>query len=143
MMAMPDRRPAAIDTTVQKTYGWLHELETELGAHSRAEAYDILRGFLHTLRDRLTVDQAAHLGAQLPMLVRGLFYEGWQPSQVPKKMKADEFLEAFAQGSGHPADSAGRPVLQAAARVVSGHLEPGEWLNVLSALPHDVRDLLE
>jgi len=142
-MATPDRRPAAIDTTVQKTYGWLRELETELGAHSRAEAYDVLRGFLHTLRDRLTVDQAAHLGAQLPMLVRGLFYEGWHPSQVPKKMKAAEFLEAFAQGSGHPPDSDSRQALQAAARVVSGHLEEGEWLNVLSALPHDVRALLE
>ena len=140
---MPDRRPAAIDTTVQKTYGWLRELETEMGAHSRAEAYDILRGFLHTLRDRLTVDQAAHLGAQLPMLIRGLFYEGWDPSRVPKKMKETEFFETFARASGHPADTQSREALQAAAHLLSTHVEPGEWLNVLNALPHDVRALLE
>src|ERR1700716_1763239 len=84
-----------IDTTVQKTYRWIDEISEELGSIGRREAYRDLRAFLQTLRDRLTVDQAAELGSQLPMLVRGIYYEAWDPSRVPLKMKAEEFVETF------------------------------------------------
>ena len=36
-------------------------------------AYRALRSVLHVLRNRLTPEQAVHLGAQLPLLVRGIF----------------------------------------------------------------------
>ena len=44
----------------------------------RRSAYRALRSVLHVLRDRLTPEQAVHLGAQLPLLVRGIFYDGWR-----------------------------------------------------------------
>jgi uncharacterized protein (DUF2267 family) len=52
------------------------------------------RAVLHALRDRLPLDNAVHFAAQLPMFLRGLFYDGWKPSQVPVKMSRDEFLAA-------------------------------------------------
>jgi uncharacterized protein (DUF2267 family) len=142
MATAPDRRPDAIDTTVQKTYRWLHELAEELGGASRDEAYDVLRGYLHTLRDRLTVNQAAHLGAQLPMLVRGIYYEGWNPAKVPRKMKADEFLESFVRQGGNATDWPAEQALRAATRVLLLHVTGGEALDVLNSLPADVRGLL-
>lgn len=143
MSTAPDTRPHAIDTTVQKTYRWLHELAEELGGARRDDAYDILRAYLHTLRDRLTVNQAAHLGAQLPMLVRGLYYEGWNPSRMPQKMKAAEFLDSFARHSGFPAgDISAEDALRAANRVLLHHVTGGEALDVLNSLPEDVRGLL-
>jgi Uncharacterized conserved protein (DUF2267) len=42
-----------------------------------------LRSVLHVLRNRLTPEQAVHLGAQLPLLVRGIFYEGWRIAGKP------------------------------------------------------------
>ena len=63
------------DQTVQQTNTWLVEIERELGAN-RQRAYLALRGTLHALRDELVPDEAVHLAAQLPMLVRGLYYEG-------------------------------------------------------------------
>jgi uncharacterized protein (DUF2267 family) len=143
MSTAPDPRPDAIDTTVQKTYRWLRELAAELGGTSREEAYDVLRGFLQTLRDRLTVDEAAHLGAQLPMLVRGFFYEGWDPSGAPKKMKADAFLKMFARRSRYRLDGSAEEALKAANRILRRHVTEGEAVEVINGLPKDIRALLE
>ena len=43
---------------------------------------------LHALRDRLTPDSAVHLGAQLPILVRGIYYEGWRIAGKPADYKS-------------------------------------------------------
>jgi uncharacterized protein (DUF2267 family) len=142
-MGTPRDQPDAIEATVQKTNRWIKELSEELGGVSRREAYRVLRGFLHALRDRLTVDEAAQLGAQLPMLVRGLYYEGWDPSRAPRKMRAKEFVETFAgQAALRPNQEPG-PALRAAACVWSRHISEGEVVDVLSTLPEDVRRLLE
>lgn len=73
------------DTTVQKTNRWLAGIAERLDHRDRQHAYQALRGVLHALRDRLTIDEAAHLGAQLPMLVRGIFFEAWQPARPPTR----------------------------------------------------------
>ena len=141
-MGTPRDQPDAIEATVQKTNRWIKELSEELGGVSRREAYRVLRGFLHTLRDRLTVDEAAQLGAQLPMLIRGLYYEGWDPSRAPRKMRAKVFVETFAgQAALRPNQEPG-PALRAAACVWRRHISEGEVVDVLSTLPEDVRRLL-
>ena len=71
---------APIERTVHATNNWLEELKEELRLQDRQQAYHLLRVVLHTLRDRLTVAEAVDLGAQLPMLIRGLYYEGWTPA---------------------------------------------------------------
>lgn len=35
-----------------------------------------IMGSLHALQDRLTVQEGADLAAQLPLLVKGIFYDG-------------------------------------------------------------------
>jgi uncharacterized protein (DUF2267 family) len=85
----------AFSTTVAKTNRVLKEIEEIYGwpPERRGQSYDALRAVLHAMRDRLTVDEASDLAAQLPMLIRGLFYEGWKPSKMPVKMHREEFLE--------------------------------------------------
>src|SRR5918996_222921 len=78
------------DTTVQKTNNWLNELMQVLSWPDKHKVYLALRATLHALRDRLTVEEVAHLGAQLPMLVRGFYYEGWDPTGKPLKERHKE-----------------------------------------------------
>jgi uncharacterized protein (DUF2267 family) len=131
-----------IESTVQKTYRWIRELDEELDGVGRREAYQVLRGFLHVLRDRLIVDEAAQLAAQLPMLVRGIYYEGWDPSKAPRKMRAEEFVAAFHEQAAMEPDQQPLPALRAAARVMRRHVTPGEAGDVFNALPQEIRELL-
>jgi uncharacterized protein (DUF2267 family) len=132
-----------IDTTVHKTYRWIDELSDELGGIGRREAYRNLRAFLQTIRDRLTVDEAAHLGAQLPMLVRGIYYEAWDPSHAPVKLKAEEFVERFIERAVLPPGRDAIEALKASARVMRRHVTAGEAEDVFSMLPTELRRLLD
>jgi uncharacterized protein (DUF2267 family) len=132
----------AIETTVQKTYTWIRELDEELGGVGRHESYQVLRGFLHALRDRLIVDEVAQLAAQLPMLVRGIYYEGWDPAYTPPKWKEQEFVSRFAEQAALEPSREPVSALRAAARVLRRHVTPGETEDVLGLLPKELRELL-
>ena len=64
-----------LDHTIQETNVWLKAIEEELELDSRQQAYSALRAVLHALRDRVPPEVAIKLGAQLPILVRGIYYE--------------------------------------------------------------------
>ncbi len=82
------------DTTVQQTNELLNKVEEKLGWEKRRDqSYALLRISLQALRDRLPVHHAVHLGAELPMLVRGFYYEGWEPDKVPVKINKESFIE--------------------------------------------------
>jgi uncharacterized protein (DUF2267 family) len=130
------------DTTLHKTNAWLTEIMEALAIDDRHLAYAILSAVLHALRDRLTVAEAVHLGAQLPMLVRGIYYEGWTVAGKPQKTKREDFLDAICKPF---PPGAGAAELEGAARAVFGvlarHVSAGEIDDVKHMLPKDLRDL--
>ncbi|HEV7679445.1 MAG TPA: DUF2267 domain-containing protein [Candidatus Dormibacteraeota bacterium] len=140
---MTDRdRVDAIETTVQKTYAWLHDLGEELGGAPRKRAYQVLRGVLHPLRDRVPVDEAAHLGAQLPMLVRGIFYEAWDPSHKPEKMSVEEFFSRVQREALIERADEAEEAARAVVRLLYTHIAPGEVDQVLDSLPREIHRAL-
>lgn len=76
---------AVLDRTVQGTNVWLRIVAEQLHFEDRHHAYVALRAVLRALRDRLPPEVAAHLGARLPILVRGVYYEGWHMTGKPMK----------------------------------------------------------
>ena len=129
------------DKSLQVTNIWLNEIMEEHGP-DRQRAWHILSAVLRTTRDRLPPDLAAHLGAQLPLLVRGAFYDQFEPSRLPEKSRTrEQFLERVNDGMGNT-----RPInLENAARsvfkVLSHHIDPGQVRKVRDALPEEVRVL--
>jgi uncharacterized protein (DUF2267 family) len=133
---------AAFDSTLQATNAWLRDLMEELWcADDRQRAYHALRAVLHALRDRLTVEAAAALGAQLPMLVRGIYYEGWHPADKPLKQHRDAFLNHVAAELGASPLPDSETVARAVFRVLARHVSSGEVESIKRALPTDLRPL--
>jgi uncharacterized protein (DUF2267 family) len=133
---------AAFDSTVQTTNAWLRELMAEMGTQDRHRAYHALRAVLHALRDRLPIEEVAALGAQLPMLVRGFYYDGWRPAGKPvKEHKKGAFVTHIAEAFRDSPDVDPEEVTRAVFRVLSHHVTAGEIEDVKHLLPGEVRSL--
>ncbi len=130
--------------TIEKTGEWLDELMGEAGLPNAHSAYSVLRAVLHVLRDRLTVQEAVDLGAQLPMLVRGFYYEGWRPAGKPLKYRhKEEFLRHVAELYPGLADLEREHAVRAVFRLLDRHVIGGEIQQVRDQLPAEVRALWE
>jgi uncharacterized protein (DUF2267 family) len=130
------------DTTVHKTNSWLKEVMQEIHRDDRRKAYLALRATLHALRDRLTVEEVAQLGAQLPMLIRGFYYEGWDPTDKPLKIRdKEEFLGLVAEE--FRTDDTLNPELIARAvfKVLANRVTAGEIEDVKHVMPAEIRAL--
>jgi len=132
-----------IDRSVEKAHIWINDLAEDLGTDNKHYAYRVLRAFLHALRDHLSVDEAAALGAQLPIFVRGVFYEGWNPSRTPVHARdLDGFLRRIAVEARLAGETEASFAAAAANRVLDRHISAGEAQSVLNALPPHLRELL-
>ena len=132
----------ALDHTVQQTNAWLKGVEDELVLDNRQEAYRALRAVLHALRDRLPPEVAIKLGAQLPILVRGVFYENWHVAGTPTRERhLEDFSDhvALELSEDFPVDAltAARGVFE----LLWERLDPGEFEKVLHHLPASFRAL--
>jgi uncharacterized protein (DUF2267 family) len=139
---MSIRSVDVIESSVQKTNEWMKEVAETLGTN-RESAWRVLRGYLQVIRDQLNIDEAAQLSAQLPLVLRGAFWEGFDPGdQAAKARHRDEFLESIAAraGLGHLDEAAA--AAEAASRVLSSHITEGEFDDVLAQLPGEVREVL-
>lgn len=127
------------DTTLEKSNTWLAEIQA-LGRWSdRHRALAALRATLHAVRDRLDVEHVAQLGSQLPLLVRGLYYEGWHPGGKPLRVRN---LEGFLTlvGREYPHEDAERAV-RAVLKVLCTHTTWGLAEKTRHALPGPLHEL--
>jgi uncharacterized protein (DUF2267 family) len=139
---MSDTGISAFDSTIHTTNLWLHDVMDQMGWQEKQRAYHALRVVLHVLRDRLPVEQAVAFGAQLPMLVRGFYYEGWHPANTPvKDRKKEEFLAHVAAGFHNDPGVNAEEVTRAVLYVLAKHMTPGEIKHVKITLPGEIRSL--
>lgn len=129
------------DKTLQTTNIWLDEIMERIGPDRQA-AWHVLGAVLHALRDRLPLELAVHLGAQLPLLVRGRYYDQWHLGVAPTRERTREaFLERVTEGLHgirpiDPEDAA-----RAVFRTLAHRLDPGLIAKVTDALPRPIRGL--
>ena len=130
------------DKAIQDANSWVNDVMYELDWEDKHRAFALLRSTLHVLRDRLQVNENAHFAAQLPTLIRGVFYEGYQPSKCSTNIRnKDAFVDAVMKT--FPDRPKGDPVaiVSAALDVIADHISDGEMEDVKASLPKDIRQL--
>lgn len=134
--------PAKLSHAVQQTQEWLKELRDNGDLADEGTAYSVLRAVLHQLRDRLTPEEAIDLAAQLPLVVRGVYFEGWRPRRTPEKKvrSKQEFLDGVATKL-RPHTIPPEPAVRDVFALITHHCDPGEVADVIGQLPPEVKEL--
>lgn len=132
----------SFEHSIQLTHIWINELDERLGWDSKARSYRLLRAVLHAVRDWLQINEAVDLGAQMPMLLRGAYYDQWRPARNPARPRGKaDFIgrveEAFGPDRLDDPDDAVATVFA----LLSAKVSPGEIVDVRQSLPSDIRAL--
>ncbi|MET7866212.1 DUF2267 domain-containing protein [Micromonospora taraxaci] len=137
---MADSMISAFESSLDKTNLILKDIEEAYGwpKDRRNQSYAALRTVLHLLRDRLPVDESVEFAQQLPVLVRGIYFDGWVPSDVPIKLNRDDFLYEVRQGFPYDAEGGPERVTQVVLDTLRRHVTQGEWQDVKDTMPKDL-----
>ncbi|MGC4853408.1 DUF2267 domain-containing protein [Micromonospora sp. DT4] len=141
---MPDTMISAFESSLDKTNLILKDIENAYGwpKERRNQSYAALRTVLHLLRDRLAVNESVEFAQQLPVLVRGIYFDGWNPSNVPIKLNRDDFLYEVRQGFPYDAEGGAERVTQVVLDTLRRHVTQGEWQDVKDTMPKDLAMML-
>ncbi|GLZ59566.1 DUF2267 domain-containing protein [Micromonospora parva] len=137
---MADSMISAFESSLDKTNIILKDIEDAYGwpKERRNQSYAALRTVLHLLRDRLPVNESVEFAQQLPVLVRGIYFDGWVPSDVPIKLNRDDFLYEVRQGFPYDAEGGPERVTQVVLDTLRRHVTQGEWQDVKDTMPKDL-----
>ena len=131
-----------IDSAVGDANAWVNQVDYRTDWGNKQRSYRLLRQVLHVIRDHLSVDEAAQLGAQLPTLIRGIYYEGWNPSKTPVIERSAAGIVARVQTAfeADPMDDA-EDAIAAVIDVLDAHVSEGEMDHVKSTFTKEIREL--
>lgn len=131
-----------IDHTVQLTHEWINELRERLGWSGSRDALRLMRATLTQIRDHISHEEAAQLSAQMPLLIRGMFFEGWNPAHTPNPDRsADTFVAAIETTVGDVSEWRGPEDIRAVFKLLNARISDGEIADVKANLPRHIRDL--
>ncbi len=132
----------SIEHTVQLTHTWINDLDARLGWENKHRSYRLLRTVLQAIRDWLKVEEAAKFGAQLPELLRGVYYEQWRPAKAPVKRRSKADFIARVDHAFQIDPLVFTPeAISTVFEFLSDKITPGEIEHVHHALPADIRAL--
>ena len=138
-VAMTDDRD--FNAAVRSAQEWVDELASRLGWHDRSRAYPALLATLHALRDCVSRDEVAYLGAQLPPLLRGFYYEGWHPGRHAPVRQREAFLERIRDGVHRDPAVDAEQVARATFALLAARLPPAEVEDAKAATPKVLHNL--
>lgn len=135
------RKQLGFEKHIEESQRWVHEIAYALGDESRFDvAYQTLRSVLFVMRDRMTPEEVFQFSAQLPLHIRGIFFEGYTLKDKPQKYHREEFLERINKMIPSEKPDPQR-AFQAVLRVLYSHITLGELEDIYVTFPKDIQTL--
>lgn len=125
------------DKSLQETHTWLNEISEVMKDPRHKIAYHALRGVLFSVRDRLPPAETFDLAAQLPVMIRGVFFEGYTLNGKPEKFGPDDFLKRVSDELNLVGGADPMKATRAVFEVLSLHVSDGEMEDVRNAMPKE------
>ena len=122
--------------------GWIDDLLARLGWQHHETAFPALRATLHALRDHLPLDEAVHFGGELPLVLRGLYYDGWHPATKPLALPDRQtFLERVHAGMHRDPGVDAEQAVRCVFALLTERISDVEIQDVKAVLPEILRGL--
>ncbi len=133
----------AFQTTLNQSAVWINELMDSYAFRDENEAFVLLRATLKSLRDRIGAGEAYHLATQLPALLRGYYFEGWNPHKNPSTDRTPyDFLTSVRAHLGTHHDNIDLELaVPEALRITFEKIDQGEAEDVRQNLPREIQEL--
>ncbi|MBI2133074.1 DUF2267 domain-containing protein [Candidatus Woesearchaeota archaeon] len=131
----------AIDAGLHKANEWIKELMEDLGIEDKQTAFTGMKAVLQALRDRLTIEETVQLGAQLPVLIRGYYYESWEPAGKPLKMDKERFISRVHSYAHYSETIEPERFTRAVFRLLQKKISKGEIEDIKHMLPKTYLEL--
>jgi uncharacterized protein (DUF2267 family) len=128
------------DHAVDQSNRWLIDTMRALNTDDPYLAHRALRAVLHVVRDRLDIDEAAELGARMPLLIRGLYFDGWVPTSRPLRIRdRPSFLASVGRKLELRDEHEAERIVDAVFRVLDHHIAKVDLAEVIRTWPHELR----
>jgi uncharacterized protein (DUF2267 family) len=132
------------DRTIQKTNKLLGKVEEEYDWQERREqSYSAVREVLHALRDRLRVNDSANFASQLPMLLQGVYFDGWDPANVPQKMTKEEFINRIRSNFDYSVEEGIPALIDIVLKNIFATMNPEIAEDIKQTLPEDLKTMIK
>jgi uncharacterized protein (DUF2267 family) len=139
-MAQTYRR--TVDHTIQVTNEWVNQMDNILDGGDINKSFHLLRATLHALRDILPLDEVAQLSAQLPIMIRGLYFEGWDPSNTPLKHRnKKDFIRRVSEALKSDPFENPEAAIEAVFSLLNARISAGEIEDVRHSLKRHLREI--
>jgi uncharacterized protein (DUF2267 family) len=133
---------STIDHTIQLANEWVHQIDELMPWNDSNKSFRLLRAVLHTVRDMLGVEEAAQLAAQLPLFIRGVYFDGWNPSVTPAALREKpDFVARIIEGFAPDLLEEPESLISHVLSVINTRVSPGEMRDVRGSMRKSVRDI--
>ncbi|MFW5705182.1 MAG: DUF2267 domain-containing protein [Nanoarchaeota archaeon] len=132
----------SLDKSMTKTLEWINDLSEDIGYTDKQHTYLVLKSVLHALRDRLTIEEATDLAAQLPLVIKGIYYDEYNPSKTPIKAKnEEEFYAMVDRGLKNNPEISSEQITPIVLGFLARRIGGDEIVHVISNLPPKIAAL--
>ncbi|MGJ8623081.1 MAG: DUF2267 domain-containing protein [Yoonia sp.] len=129
------------ERTNHEAHEWVNDLAGRTGWTNEREVLRLLRSVLCTIRDHLPVNEMAQFSAQLPLILRGMFFEGWQPKNTTvHERHLAEFIATIEETISEVLDYRGEADIAAVFKTINAHISRGEVEDVRACFPQELRE---